>query len=265
MNNPLLVTILFLLPAFLLMLENFSLEDASMQGIHKLGDRTSVREKLEELGHRSAIGYENFRYKQLILASVFSFTSILIGTLRKLSIPSVIGLVVLSVSGTIFFLDWRLDQRVKAHRIKIESEFPSVVEILALSLSAGESPLSALQRVSSRGSGLLVKEFAQVVTDVREGKIFADSLDQMGKRIRSANIRRFIDSLIIAIVRGAPLVEVLQSHAKEAQGIERNRILSLASKSEVSMMIPVVFLILPISILFALWPSLSNLNLYSGS
>ena len=60
MNNPLLVTILFLLPAFLLMLENFSLEDASMQGIHKLGDRTSVRAKLEELGHRSAIGYDNF-------------------------------------------------------------------------------------------------------------------------------------------------------------------------------------------------------------
>jgi tight adherence protein C len=28
------------------------------------------------------------------------------------------------------------------------------------------------------------------------------------------------------------------------------------------MMIPVVFLILPISILFALWPSLSNLNLF---
>lgn len=265
MNNPLLVTFLFLLPAFLLMLDNFSLEDASIQGIHKLGDRTSVRSRLEELGYHSSVGYENFRYKQLILASTFSFISILIGTLKKLSIPSVVGLIVLSVSGTIFILEWRLNQLVKAHRIKIESEFPSVVEMLALSLSAGESPLSALQRVSSRGSGILVSEFSQVVMEVREGKIFSDSLDCMAKRIRSANIRRFIDSLIIAIMRGAPLVEVLQSHAKEAQGLERNRILSLASKSEVSMMIPVVFLILPISILFALWPSLSNLNVYSGS
>jgi tight adherence protein C len=263
MDNPLLVTLLFLVPAFLLMQEDFSLETASMQGIHKLGDRTSVRLKLEELGHRNHVGYENFRYKQLILASTFSFATILIGTLKKLSIPSVIGLILLSVSGTIYFLEWRLDRQVKAHRIKIESEFPSVVEMLALSLSAGESPLGALQRVSSRGSGILVGEFSQVVTEVRDGNIFADSLDHMGKRIRSTNIRRFIDSLIIAIVRGAPLVEVLQSHAKEAQGLERNRILSSASKSEVSMMIPVVFLILPISILFALWPSLSSLNLYS--
>jgi tight adherence protein C len=29
-------------------------------------------------------------------------------------------------------------------------------------------------------------------------------------------------------------------------------------------MIPVVFLILPISILFALWPSLANLNLFAS-
>jgi tight adherence protein C len=29
-------------------------------------------------------------------------------------------------------------------------------------------------------------------------------------------------------------------------------------------MIPVVFLILPISILFALWPSLTNLNLFAS-
>ena len=68
-----------------------------------------------------------------------------------------------------------------------------------------------------------------------------------------------------AISRGVPLVDVLQSQAREAKNAQRNRIISIASKSEVSMMVPVVFLILPISILFALWPSLSNLNLYSGA
>jgi tight adherence protein C len=38
-----------------------------------------------------------------------------------------------------------------------------------------------------------------------------------------------------------------------------------AAKAEISMMVPVVFLILPISILFALWPSLANLNLIAGA
>ena len=153
---------------------------------------------------------------------------------------------------------------MKRHRVKIESEFPSIIEMLTLSLSAGESPLSAMQRVSSRGSGVLVKEFSLVIDEVTQGKTFAQALDELGKRLQSTNIRRFVDSLVIAISRGVPLVDVLQSQAREAKNAQRNRIISIASKSEVSMMVPVVFLILPISILFALWPSLSNLNFYSG-
>jgi tight adherence protein C len=77
-------------------------------------------------------------------------------------------------------------------------------------------------------------------------------------------IRRFVDALITAMLRGAPVIDVLQRHALEARENQRNRILSAASKAEISMMIPVVFLILPISILFALWPSLANLNLFAS-
>ena len=44
----------------------------------------------------------------------------------------------------------------------------------------------------------------------------------------------------------------------------RNRVMGAAGKAEISMMIPVVFLILPISILFALWPSLTNLNMFAS-
>ncbi|MEY4023841.1 MAG: hypothetical protein RLZ23_802, partial [Actinomycetota bacterium] len=88
-------------------------------------------------------------------------------------------------------------------------------------------------------------------------------LDSMGRRVKSVAVRRFVDSIVIAITRGAPLIDVLHSHAREARDFQRNRVLSAASKAELSMMIPVVFLILPISILFALWPSLANLNLFA--
>jgi tight adherence protein C len=37
-----------------------------------------------------------------------------------------------------------------------------------------------------------------------------------------------------------------------------------AGKAEISMMVPVVFLILPVSILFALWPSVIRLNLFAA-
>jgi tight adherence protein C len=120
-----------------------------------------------------------------------------------------------------------------------------------------------MQRVSQRASGALAQEFQLVITEVSRGIPFMDALDAMGRRVHSLSVRRFIDALVLAINRGAPLIEVLHSHAREAREHQRNRVLSAASKAELSMMVPVVFLILPISILFALWPSVSNLNLFA--
>jgi tight adherence protein C len=57
---------------------------------------------------------------------------------------------------------------------------------------------------------------------------------------------------------------VLQRHAAEARQIQRNHLMDKAGKAEISMMVPVVFLILPVSILFALWPSVTHLNLFAA-
>jgi tight adherence protein C len=122
-----------------------------------------------------------------------------------------------------------------------------------------------MERIAITAKGSLSKEFLRVVNQVKSGKPFHLALDEMGRGLESLLIRRFIDSLIIATLRGAPLNEVLQRHAQEAREAQRNRVLGAAAKAEISMMIPVVFLILPISILFALWPSLANLNLIAGT
>jgi tight adherence protein C len=110
----------------------------------------------------------------------------------------------------------------------------------------------------------LAKEFGVVVAEVENGKAFTTAIDEMSKRTNSDSIRRFTDSLVISISRGTPLVETLTHSANESRNQERIRILTAAGKSEISMMVPVVFLILPISILFALFPSLTSLNLFSG-
>jgi tight adherence protein C len=135
--------------------------------------------------------------------------------------------------------------------------------MMTLALSAGESPLTVLKRISDRGSGPLTREFEWTISQVAQGTPFNQALDQMSRRVNSIAVRRFVDAIVIAISRGAPLIDVLHSHAKEARDFQRNQILSAAGKSEIAMMIPVVFLILPISILFALWPSLSTLNLFA--
>ena len=230
----------------------------------KTRDRSGVRIRLEELGRIGEREYENFRIRQALYCVASTVSSIFLFLFLGKNIPLSFILSVLIASTMYIYIDRELSTLVKKYRSYLESEFPAVIEMLTLAISAGETPLSAIMRISQSATGQLPQEFARVVSDVRNGLSLHESLDSMGRRIKSVLIRRFVDALVTATLRGAPLVEVLTRHASEARSVQRNRVLSAAGKAEISMMIPVVFLILPISILFALWPSLANLNLFAS-
>jgi len=227
-------------------------------------DRTQLQVRLQELGKASDKDYEDFRIKQYgycisAAAITFAFLLTIFGSLILAVIGSIIA------SATIYLLiDRQLTQDVKKRRALIEAEFPAVVEMLTLAIAAGETPMSAMLRIANSADGAISREFQIVVAGVRSGAPLHEALDAMGRRVKSVMIRRFVDALVTATLRGAPLVEVLSRHAFEARGNQRNRVMEAAGKAEISMMIPVVFLILPISILFALWPSLANLNLFAS-
>jgi tight adherence protein C len=228
-------------------------------------DRGSVENRLRELGEITPQSFNDFRGKQLansaLIGGAFFLSLIILG--RSLLTLFLIGS--LASIATFIYIDRRLSRKVAIHKLRVESEFPAVIEMYSLAMSAGETPLVAMERIGRTASGALAIEFRKVVNIVKSGKPFHVALDGMGKDLDSIAIRRFVDSLIIATLRGAPLIDVLQRHAQEARELQRNRVLGVAAKAEISMMIPVVFLILPISILFALWPSLANLNLFSSA
>ena len=228
----------------------------------RLQDNRKVRARLVTMGREEE--YEIFRIKQLsyaLLAGASALFMALIATgdftLALVGAGSALVLMHL-------LIDRGLSQEVKKYRSSIESEFPAIIEMLTLSLSAGESPLGAMTRISQRSHGFLAHEFSLVIDSVRAGAPFHMALDGLGRRVESVVIRRFVDALITAMLRGAPLIDVLARHAAEARQIQRNNLMDKAGKAEISMMVPVVFLILPISILFALWPSLTHLNIFAG-
>ena len=234
----------------------------SRQRVMAIKDTSGVRVRLSRIGR--ADHYENFRIKQVaqsLLATSVGFIVVMTFT------QSLLLAIIFSVSSGVLFyylIDWQLSQEVNKYQKRIENEFPAVVEMLTLALSAGETPLGAITRVSTRAQGLLGDEFAVIISSVRSGTPFHIALDAFSHRIDSIVIRRFIDALITAMLRGAPLIDVLSRHASEARSLQRNSLMDKAGKAEISMMIPVVFLILPISILFALYPSMTHLNLFAA-
>jgi tight adherence protein C len=72
---------------------------------------------------------------------------------------------------------------------------------------------------------------------------------------------RFVDAVCTGIERGAPLSDVLRAQADDARDARRRQLLELGGQKEVWMLVPVVFLIMPVVVLFALYPGLVSLNL----
>ena len=143
----------------------------------------------------------------------------------------------------------------KKVRTQIELEFPMVVELFAILLAGNLSPATALGHISERTTGEFSKVLKNAIEEMQQGASFSQTLDALSARVGSPMVRRFFDSLMIAVDRGSPLIDVVNRQVEEVRNEQRTRLLESAGKAEIALMIPIVFLILPLSVLFALWPS----------
>jgi tight adherence protein C len=239
-------------------------KDNAIRGNSDRPDNSEIKVRLAEIGQRNSSAYGEFRYNQLLIAALAGLMPFLALLLMIINLVQAIGLSMFLGIGAYLMYDNHLTSLVKRRRESIESEFPAVLEMITLAIAAGETPVGAFARVVDRSDSLIASEFAKVVQQVRNGRPFHDALDEVSKSLKSPAVRRFIDALVMALVRGAPIVEVLHRHVAEARINQRNLVMDKAGKAETTMMIPIVFLILPISVLFALWPSIHQLSFFAG-
>jgi tight adherence protein C len=173
-------------------------------------------------------------------------------------LPPLIGLAAAALC------DLALSRAATARIARIEDELPTVLEFLALCLSAGEGILDSLRRVSQVGAGELTGELRGIVLAVGTGSSLSESLTAMSTRLQIPALSRAIDQLVAAIDRGAPLSHVLHSQALDAREEAKRRLIERAGRKEIYMLVPLVFLILPLSILFAVFPGIFMLRLGIG-
>jgi len=160
--------------------------------------------------------------------------------------------------------DARLTHAARSRIARIEQELPTVLEFLTLCLSAGEGILDSLRRVSEVGSGELTAELRDVIVSVGTGSSLSDSLLRLSSRLELGPLARTIDQLVAAIDRGAPLAQVLHAQADDAREDAKRTLIERAGRKEIYMLLPLVFLILPLSVLFAVFPGVFMLRLGLG-
>jgi tight adherence protein C len=182
---------------------------------------------------------------------------------RSTTLPVVaqVGVVAVFAAGGVAVRDYLLQRQARGRLERMATELPTVLEFLTLSLSAGEGILDAVRRVARVGSGELAGELAKVVADVNTGLPFGDSLAAASRALDLPPFTRFVDQVTGALDRGTPLVEVLRAQAQDSRDDAKRQLLELAGRKEVAMLFPLVFLILPITIAFAIFPGILVLQM----
>ena len=227
-----------------------------------LGGATSVRRRLERAGQDKTV--HEFRIEQVTWGLVAFVVAAGVGVLRTVADPSsaVSSLLVCALAlvtgvvGRDNFLTSQVTRRERA----ILMEFPTVAELLALAVAAGESPVAALDRVVRRSGGELSRDLARVLAAVRTGEPVGAAFDRLAATTGIPLVARFADGIAIAVERGTPLADVLHAQAADVREAGRRELIEAAARKEIFMMVPVVFLVLPVTILFAFYPGVIGLS-----
>lgn len=228
-----------------------------------LGGSASVRRRLERADLERSV--HEFRVEQVVWGLAAFGVAAAYGLVRTLSgtggAVSSLLISATALAGGVIARDHHLTGQVTARERRIIAEFPAIAELLALAVAAGESPVSALDRVVRRSGGELSRDLAKVLAAVRTGEPVGIAFDHWSSVTGLPLVSRFAQGIAVAVERGTPLAEVLHAQAADVREAGRRELIEIAARKEIFMMVPVVFLVLPVTVFFAFWPGVVGLDL----
>jgi len=234
-----------------------------MRLVARLGSTaTDVHRRLDRAGRAESV--EQFRASQVVWGVLGLATGLVIALLlaaagRAGPVPLAALVLVAGLTGALA-RDHQLTREVRARESRMLAELPTIAELLALSVSAGEGAIGALERVVRTTRGELAGELRRTLADARSGIPLTVALERLADRTGLAGLARFADGVAVAVDRGTPLADVLRAQAQDVRDQGRRALMESGGRKEVMMMVPVVFLILPVTVLFAVFPSLAVLR-----
>lgn len=236
-----------------------------LTALGRLGDGDALHRRIAQAGWSMTAA--SFRARQLgaaVAGMMLGAVVAVVGSLSGFVTTGGFALAPLAAVTGIVACDVALQRAGARRRARIEDELPTVLEFLSLCLAAGEGMRDALRRVGEAGTGELTAELRRAVLASGTGSSLSDALTATARRLDVASLTRATDHIVSAIDRGAPLALVLQHQATDVREEAKRRLIEAAGRKEIAMLLPLVFLLLPLSVLYALFPGVVMLRLGIG-
>lgn len=157
-----------------------------------------------------------------------------------------------------FLPDRFLGARIANRRAKMRAALPAAVDLLVLSLEAGQGLDSAILDTSRELRGVyrdLSEELMLSHLEMRAGQSRAEVLNRLAQRTGEPEVKKLTNLLLDGDRFGTALGPALRNHARYTRLRRRQMAQEQARKTSVKLIFPVFFLIFPSVLLVTLGPA----------
>ncbi len=189
--------------------------------------------------------------------------------LKELLAAGAIGVLYLLIDfpgclfGAIFFIipDSLFASQIRKRQMAIMKNFPTMVDLEALTIEAGLDYMSAFERIikASREKGELENEMQKMLNEIQLGYSRKDALKRLAMRTGIQEIRSFVGLIIQSDELGTSLVELLRNYAADMRFRRLNKAEKLAAQASTKMLIPLFIFIFPTVFILMLAPMMKSL------
>jgi tight adherence protein C len=182
--------------------------------------------------------------------------------------PGVIILFLLVVGGGAagyFAPDVWLRQKTKKRQHEIQKFLPDAIDILAISVEAGQGFDGALDTLSRRSKNDLTYEFDRFRLEVQAGKGRKEAFRDLALRTGVEDLSNFVAAMIQADQLGIGISQVLRAQSDELRVKRRQRAEEKAHQAPIKMLFPLIFLMFPALFIVILGPAVPELLSFGGN
>ena len=169
---------------------------------------------------------------------------------------------IIALGGTMGWLLHRMhvSSRAQQRLQRLRSELPGAAELLAIHVLAGESVPSAVERTMRSTLGVVAEDLQTAIAEHQAGLAFFDAMKNAGRRALDADAGRLYSALALAHVTGGPLHETLLTLAGDYRDRLQRDLTEESGRRAVAGYAPVLALMVPVTLLFLVFPALAGLR-----
>lgn len=142
-----------------------------------------------------------------------------------------------------------------------KEEVIAITAVFALALRGGATVVSALEQSLENAQGAIADRLRLVLAALELGLPLHRAVEEVSGVGSTPELEELLNKFLVANQTGTALAEQLDSLNESLAGQVAVAKLSRATANETKMLLPLVFLILPVTVLIALYPSIQILNL----